>query len=142
VRAGFSGTRDGMTLRQIHVLGLLLTDYADDDPVFTHGDCQGADEEAHALAICRGYQVLVQPCDMSWMRAGCEGLVVLPPLPPLKRNHNIVDFAELMFVCPKQREERRRSGTWATWRYARKLHRPTILIYPNGGFVEQDLHRI
>ena len=121
-----------MTWSQYRVMEGLLRELADDDPVFTHGDCIGADAEAAALAYALDYQALSQPCDIKKMRANCPALVVLEPLPPLERNKNIVDFCEVLIGCPKEDEEQRRSGTWATIRHARRTWTEHYLIFPNG----------
>jgi len=62
--------------------------------------------------------------------------------PPLTRNHDIVDCTELLIACPKSMKEELRSGTWATVRYARKLERPVIIIYPNGISSSEGNHHV
>lgn len=54
------------------------------------------------------------------------------PLPPLERNHRIVDACDVLIACPKDAQEQLRSGTWATVRYARKQGKRVIVITPDG----------
>jgi hypothetical protein len=58
------------------------------------------------------------------------------PKPYLERNHDIVDETTILIACPNG-EERMRSGTWATVRYARQRilnheGQLTIIISPSG----------
>ena len=132
MRIGFTGTREGMAWPQYFTLTGILLELLDEDPVFTHGDCLGADAEAAEIARALGYQALVQPCDIARMRAHVDGLVVLAPLPPLERNKNIVDFCDILLACPKEEKEKKRSGTWSTVRYARRTWTQHYIIYPGG----------
>jgi len=54
------------------------------------------------------------------------------PKPPLVRNRDIVDECDLLVACPGSDHEELRSGTWACIRYARKVKRKTIIIWPDG----------
>jgi hypothetical protein len=50
----------------------------------------------------------------------------------LERNHHIVDMTDMLVATPGEPEEQRRSGTWATIRYASKQDKPLYIIYPDG----------
>lgn len=54
-----------------------------------------------------------------------------PCRPPLERNRTIVDECEVLVACPAGPEVTR-SGTWSTIRYARRIGRPVVIIYPDG----------
>lgn len=131
---GFTGTREGLSDAQKvafeeYMLGLTVLDE------FHHGCCVGADGYAGVwvyetiLTRCVGH-----PSDIKSMTDG-EALArchqIRDPLPPLKRNRNIVDACELLIACPKGPEEQR-SGTWATVRYARKVGKRVVIVWPNG----------
>jgi predicted Rossmann fold nucleotide-binding protein DprA/Smf involved in DNA uptake len=52
--------------------------------------------------------------------------------PFLRRNRDIVDACQLLIVAPGEEAERRRSGTWATYRYARTVGRALLVVFPDG----------
>jgi hypothetical protein len=86
---------------------------------FHHGDCVGADAEAHDIAIDMGLYVVIHPPTDPKHRAWCEPNEMRDEFPYLERNHNIVDEAVNLFAAPGTNWEVRRSGTWATVRYMR-----------------------
>lgn len=122
LRLGFTGTREGMTDQQKDKLILILDNYAIDQ--LHHGDCVGADEFAHNLAKNMGIFVVVHPPIDPRLRAWCVGDETREPLPYIERNHNIVDETGHLFVAPRTKEEQVRSGTWATYRYAKSMEIP------------------
>lgn len=129
---GFTGTRDGMTHEQRRMLAKYLT-HVQDDTEFHHGDCVGADSEAHAIAKARGLSIVIHPSTLKRQRAYCLGAkAVFAVLPPLERNRVIVDACTHLVAAPAQYQEVRRSGTWATIRYARKRKRDVLVIWPDG----------
>ena len=106
-----------------------------------HGGCKGADAEFDTIchAECIGvhprsqFVIVVHPSDVK----GMHGLVMQPctlleEYPPLERNHHIVDAVELMIATPGGMHEMLRSGTWACIRYARRRHRDTYIVWPDG----------
>jgi hypothetical protein len=131
---GFSGTQRGMKIRQrLALLKELERTFESGLAVnmfFHHGDCIGADAAAHVIAVNIGYLVVIHPPDDSSKRAFCRGYA-LPSKPYLDRNRDIASSDRLIAV-PKEYEKRVRSGTWSTVRYARNLHRPVTIIYPDG----------
>ena len=127
---GFTGTRKGMSEQQLvklrHTLFLLAQQY--ETLTFHHGDCAGADAEAHVIARSIGYAIHVHPPSKDKLRAHCVGDLYDEPADYLARNHSIVDACVLMIAAPESDTERRRSGTWATIRYARKIHKPIEVL--------------
>ena len=131
---GFTGTRRGMNEKQKKLLRSFLErlKWHCKAREFHHGDCVGADEEAHEIARESSYYIVVHPPINPILRAFCEGNEVLDPKPYLVRNRDIVDSSDVLIACPYQEKEVLRSGTWATVRYARKRHKPIIIIFPSG----------
>jgi hypothetical protein len=129
-KLGFTGTREGLTRRQIERLIRVLTVFKPSE--VHHGDCIGGDSDFHTIvrSLLFWTRIIGHPPEDSSRRAHCIFDRELPPRPYLDRNHDIVDAVEMLVVCPKEMEEIVRSGTWATYRYARKWHKSTILILP------------
>jgi len=131
---GFTGTQTGMSSKQKQELALLLEHFRDEDAIdeeltiFHHGDCIGADEEAHKIAVLLGLIIVVHPPINSSKRAFCEEGTLKEPLPYLERNRAIVNECEVLFAAPKSDIEVLRSGTWSTYRYAKKLKKQVYLL--------------
>jgi len=127
---GFTGTREGMTDYQKKLLGIILTAATIDNiVVFHHGDCKGADEEAHTIALMHDCRVIIHPPVRCIMRAYCQAAhEILPPEDYLERDRRIVDSCIGLIAAPKSDKEERRSGTWYTVRYARKMNKKVILL--------------
>lgn len=139
---GFTGTQQDITPKQSAALLELLEQYAPETA--HHGDCIGADAAFHAICLARGVKsVVIHPPDIDVKRAFCQAaapatlVLFREPKPYLDRNHDIVDECELLLACPKGLKEERRSGTWATVRYARKQGKPVVIVYPDGNTVHQ-----
>jgi hypothetical protein len=110
LKLGFTGTRAGLTAAQAARLRELVAGATE----VHHGDCVGADEQFHRIAIAAG---------------------VLPPQPYLKRNQAIVRSTDYLVGCPKEATEPRPGrgqGTWSTIRFARRLGRRTEVVWPTG----------
>jgi len=136
IRVGFTGTRVGLTFRQKVVLKGVLAEFVGKDPEgceFHHGDCIGADAETAWLAKGAGYIVVVHPPTDERLRAFAPGDLVLPAEPYLDRNRAIVDVCSTLIAAPKDPFEQGRSGTWMTVRYAKRVGRPAIVVFPSGG---------
>jgi hypothetical protein len=98
-----------------------------------HGDCIGADADFHALCLDLGLRVHIHPPVNDKKRAFCQGAASMAePKDYLQRNHNIVDASCLLIAAPSGTSELRRSGEWATIRYARKLGRTIWFVFPDG----------
>lgn len=135
---GGSGTQYGATPEQMNTL-VDLWNYVGINE-WHHGDCIGFDAQSHDLALIRGYHIGVHPCDDDRKRAFCTGARVemFEPYPPLVRNKIIVDTVDVMFIVPRLDYEVRRSGTWATWRYAMKVERHLFVIHRDGSYKEDN----
>jgi hypothetical protein len=114
---GFTGTRRGMTTRQVETLTKLLRGGI---ATLHHGGALGADREAVGIAERLGI--------------ACVGHVPAEHNPKalLARNHDIVAAVDGLIAAPHGIEEQARSGTWATVRYARAARKPVVIIWPDG----------
>lgn len=126
---GFTGTQRGMTVSQVTSLRYLLWNSG---YVVHHGDCIGADAQAHDIARACGLRVIIHPPINEAKRAWCKGDVILPERDYLDRNHDIVDACVWLVAAPGEEEEKIRSGTWSTVRYARRKGRSIKIIPPDG----------
>lgn len=139
MRVGFTGTQDGMTGDQsVRVLAILSNLGGEEAH---HGVCIGADAQFHNLACDLGYTTVGHPGvnheGLPLKRAQVECDTMHKPAFYLVRNKHIVNAVNLMIAAPKQREEQTRgSGTWATIRYARKVNKPLVIVWPDGTFTE------
>lgn len=142
-KAGFTGTREGLTSLQRDNLARFLT--ATEPNCVHHGDCIGADAEMHTLAQGFGVPIVIHPPTSEKYRAFCgaNGSMVVSwhhKKPYLERNRNIVDETMYLIACPKENHPPgqgptwfRAGGTWYTVDYALKqLIRPVYLFYPDG----------
>ena len=134
MKIGFTGTQTGMTSFQKRTFKLILESL--DVTEFHHGDCIGADAEAHDLAEMLGFKTVSHPPIKENKRAFKMADVLLEAKDYLIRNHDIVDACTVMIATPKEKLEVMRSGTWATVRYSRKKNRLLYLILPNGSTIQ------
>lgn len=133
LHCGITGTQRGLTPVQANQLRQSLVLFRDKGgTTIHHGDCIGADAQASAIAFDLGLLRVIHPPNNPGKRAHCLGEQILPEKPYLERNHDIVDATTILFALPGEQTEQLRSGTWATVRYARKLGRPILLLYPDG----------
>lgn len=120
-----------MTPQQQEVVGRLFKEL--ELHVLHHGDCVGADSQAHRLAKQLNVWIVVHPPINQSARAFCDGDEIQGIAPYLTRNRKIAEEArDGLIATPKEAVEMLRSGTWATIRYARKLQRRVWIVYPNG----------
>lgn len=126
---GFTGTRKGMSDHQKRIFEtILLAMIVDGNTIdFHHGDCMGADADAHKIAKSLGCEIFIHPPIAQSMRAFCEG-IYLAPLEYLERDRHIVDSCDILIAAPKSDKEERRSGTWYTIRYAKKNKKYVIQL--------------
>jgi hypothetical protein len=149
---GFTGTRHGMHDLQIRALRYILIgiQLITDISEVHHGDCMGADEMFHNIIIkyfnndLRSkhpmINIKIHPPVNESNRARCQpGLFgeTLPAKEYLERNKDIVEACDMLIATPKEMKEIIRSGTWSTIRYARKMKKSIIIVYPDGS-VEKD----
>lgn len=126
---GFTGTQRGMTPNQLSIVRYFL---GGPYTWLHHGDCIGADAQAHQAARRKGISIHRHPPDDPKKRAFCDFDVDHPEKPYLERNHDIVDACEFLIGAPGEDKEQLRSGTWATIRYARKTKTPHVIVFPDG----------
>jgi len=138
MKIGFTGTRKAITKKQIETLLNTLRKYKIEEA--HHGGCVGADSVFH-LSIKNedAKNIVVHPGDEEQydtysLKALGEkpDWKVLDTKPYLERNKDIVDCSDLLIVMPSTFKEELRSGTWSTYRYAKKKGKEIIIIYPDG----------
>lgn len=135
IRVGFTGSQYGMNQTQAVIVYDLLYTWRNSVHIneFHHGDCVGADNYAHQIAQHLGYETHIHPPIDERKRAfSCDGDKHYPPQDYLTRNHIIVEMTDRLIATPKETEEQLRSGTWATYRYAKKCDKKVWLVLPSG----------
>lgn len=128
MKVGFTGTRKGMTQEQKESMKSLLTIFCLAE--FHHGDCIGADAEAHKIAKSLYMPIVIHPPVNNKARAFCKG-DIRPPKQYLVRNIDIVNECHVLIGAPSG-NEKVRSGTWSTLRYAKKRKTWFFVVYPTG----------
>jgi hypothetical protein len=129
-RISFTGTHLGMTGRQKSLVKMHLQDHFMCVGLFIHGDCIGADAQAAEIARQIGYETYVYPPVNEYHRAFTNYDYIAEPDKYLDRDKEIVELGDVLIVAPHTNYEIIRSGTWATYRYAKSIDKPTILVYP------------
>lgn len=135
-----SGTQKGLTSIQQNVLFDLIDDFLSTPGPheWRDGDCIGVDAECaryiHEVRTACAWDVKTfsHPGDLSPKRAGVKHDRNFTPIAPLARNRLMVERSTHVLIAPKESVEAIRSGTWATWRWARKKGRPWLIVYPDG----------
>lgn len=117
---GFTGTRQGMQPIQKHNLRLVLSALRSPSRPqwFHHGDCVGADAEAHEIARELGFKTHIHPPTISSKRAFCQGDELSEPKSYLTRNRQIVNSVSIMIAAPSSYDWETPSGTRNTFNYA------------------------
>jgi hypothetical protein len=138
MKLGFTGTRTGMTDWQKRRLRQFLRHFRPDE--FHHGDCVGADAQAHKLVreTLPDCTIVIHPGDIPNLRANCKGDITLSVLPCLHRNTLIVSATDEMVAAPETDEEQQRSGTWATIRRARAVAKRVELLEREQPFATEN----
>lgn len=124
---GFTGTQEGLSQIQRASLTVLLGSAG----TFHHGDCVGADAEAHSIAARLDLRLISHPPTIQTKRAFTTNQETRVEKPYLERNRAIVDESNFIIACPKGPEELR-SGTWSTVRYAKNQEKRGAIIFPDG----------
>lgn len=137
MKIGFTGRRGALDYPQFSALNRELAALRFSGNEFHHGDCLGADSAAHVIAASLGLRTVVHPPKNPKFRAFMKADETLPEGEYLDRNKDIVRATDILIACPDG-EERLRSGTWSTVRFARVLGRPITIIYPNGRVVKEN----
>lgn len=137
--ASFTGTsRAKLSIPQIISLEEVIWDVFEKGCIWlSHGEAAGADKIANSLAHRAGMQTISHPwtgnkdANGRWHRFQFIDIRTEPKDDPIERNHDIVDDGMLLIAAPSC-PEYMRSGTWATVRYARKVHKPRVIVWPDG----------
>ena len=125
LRVGVTGTQKGMTPGQKgqFVDFLVELDQSPKGPIvhFRHGDCIGADADAHNLVRLNFENVMIigHPPKNETKRAFCKVDLEMASFDHLVRNRMIINNSDYLVACPGEPDEQLRSGTWSTVRYAR-----------------------
>lgn len=126
---GFSGTRTGMTAVQASVVYEVMKSVGD---VLHHGDCVGADAEAHRIAAELGLPIVVHPPLDRRLRAFCRGGEVRRPKLYRSRNNDILKESSLLVTAPLGMAENGSGGTWPMMQKAREIGLPVVIAWPDG----------
>jgi hypothetical protein len=137
---GFTGTENGMTHVQYHVVKdkVISIDYLVSE--YHHGDCIGSDSNFHDIVCSLGLtlKLHVHPPLNQSLRAFCKCGKVYPLKEYLERDHDIVNASDILIATPGEYEEITRSGTWTTVRYARKKGIEILIVYPDGNITIEN----
>jgi hypothetical protein len=128
MKVGFTGTQIGMSKNQKEQFVLKLYELAPTE--FHHGDCVGADAEAHDIVreFFPNVKIVGHLPQSDKKRAFKKCDEYRDPLPYLVRDRKIVEETEFLIGSPKSDEEVIRSGTWTTIRYSRKSNKPRRIL--------------
>ena len=124
MKIGFTGSREGMSQNQKEQFVLLMFQLRPTE--FHHGDCEGADAQAHDIIreFFPDVKIVVHPPISNYLRAFKEGDIMMEPDDYIPRDERIVDSADYLIGAPKVTDhEERRSGSWYTIRYARRKNK-------------------
>jgi len=137
----FTGTRHGMTIDQWATADEIIRErfLAPGPHEFHDGDCVGADTQIHTaidvFRLLKELEVVMHghPCNLTQWRAWNTYDIEHEVKPPLVRNRDMVDVADLVVAGPREYEEvLKGSGTWATIRYAKRNKKELIIVWPDG----------
>lgn len=127
---GFSGTRTGMSAAQRAAFSDLLVRVG--AQVLHHGDCVGADSDAHDAARELGLRVVGHPPVDPRLRAWRDCDELRDEFEYLVRNGHIVAESSLLVATPAEPVEQPTGGTWWTVRRARERQVGCVVIAPDG----------
>lgn len=133
MKIGFTGTQRGMTAKQSAEFREFCRKHRKLITEFHHGDCVGADAEAHDIVAQEiGVDIIWIHPGTNWTkRAHKDSPHVSAPAPNLERNRWIVTRTDALVACPGEAEEVLRSGTWMTIREARdRQKKPYRILLP------------
>jgi len=137
---GFTGTQFGCAKPlQYEALRRCLGELRVCGALWMHnGDCIGSDHQAGLLWQWHGGAIHLHPPLIRGKRAFLVPEKSEQPAPYLYRNRKIADACTVLVATPSGFEEERRSGTWATVRYARKLGKAVTVIWPDGTITAEN----
>ena len=133
MKVGFTGRREGLNSCQVNMFYDTLETIGNISE-FHHGDCVGADAEAHDIVANLNEFIAkhIHPPEKQDLRAFCNPDAIYKPKSYFARNRDIVDMSDVMVACPPTDVDPGRGGTWYTINYARKQGKPIYICYPNG----------
>lgn len=137
LEVGFTGSRLGMVeYQKILFQTVMVMIKCKEDFSFHHGDCLGADAQAHTIAAEVGaMEIHIHPPENPTLRAFCDRFYPEivhshEPKPYAERNKDIVRACSILLATPRTMQEVKRSGTWSTVRFARKQKVATLIVPP------------
>lgn len=124
MRLGFTGSRHGMSQNQLEQFSLAVANLQPSE--FHHGDCEGADAQAHDVVrlFCPDTRIIVHPPESDYLRAYKVGDEMRDPYGYTIRDRNIVDATDVLYATPNKNTYQPRSGSWFTIRYAELKEKP------------------
>jgi len=137
-----TGTQRGMTANQGATARALLRAFRSEGYEWMHnGLCVGVDEELFYAGRGQGWKIHGHPStvegkSVASLYGACD--LLEDPAPPLDRNRAMVDASSVVLAVPGERQERLRSGTWATVRHARRTGKRVVLVYTDGSVEEVE----
>jgi len=140
----FTGTASGMNATQMTNVINLINKQKPKITKCVHGDCVGADTDFHNIVTKLGLGDLIEihPCTIHNKRGYNHAPKVYDAIGPLDRNKIMVQRAHLVVGTPGTDTEIIRSGTWHSIRYAKKLGRPLLVLYPSGAIEAFNLEKL
>lgn len=131
---GFTGTQQGpMSREQSYTVIELIAGFRRGRKLrFHHGCCIGWDDQAARFARLLGYRLIGHPPMNTEKMCSVVNDENFPPDGYISRDHHIVQVSRILIAAVKRNHEELRSGTWATVRYAAKIGRPGLVVWPNG----------
>ncbi len=128
MKIGFTGTQLGMSQHQKEQFVVKMFELSPTE--FHHGDCIGADAEAHDIVreFFPDVKIHIHPPIISSKRAFKQGDVIYEVDEYLKRNRIIVNSTDWLVGAPKNDIDELRSGTCSTIRYAKKHSKPNSVL--------------
>lgn len=136
MKIGFTGTRLGMNQLQAEIFRIFIVQHFPIDE-FHHGDCIGADADAHNIIESLKIPITIHPPIDDRFRAKCKSQFSVLKKGYLERNQDIVDQTDTLIAVPEGFNELVRSGTWSTVRYARKCSKSIYIIFMDGETKEE-----
>lgn len=131
---GITGSRHGCTDAAMETLISVMDQLKYDDGAVClhHGDCLGVDIAGAVIADELQMETICHPPISDYMRAFHNSSRYMLPKEYKERDRAIVDACDLLIVVPDSNVYNHRRGTWYTYKYAEKIGRDYLIIYPDG----------
>jgi hypothetical protein len=123
---GITGTRAGLSVYQYDTVFFILSHLTVLGGL-KHGDAIGVDVQVANIATELGIPTFAYPPDNPKYRAFHQSTLIMEEKPYRVRDKDVAN-SDLLIACPKQSHEIIRSGTWATYRDAKKMGVSRILL--------------